>query len=202
MQPFIAISQRLATAAHNEVRECLASEWGSFFARNLASYLPLPLAYHIPFSQYAPFVQGVILSGGNDLALFCDDYLSRTRDSYERDLLEHCVKKRIPVLGICRGAQMIAQYFACEIAPLQGHIGSHKLHAQGQEFMVNSFHNYGVISLSGELESIALASDGSIEGFRHERLPIFGVMWHIERSGGMEYQGLWQRFLQALKERE
>ena len=73
---------------------------------------------------------------------------------------------------------------------------------QGRSYRVNSFHNYCVRSVSSELESIALASDGSIEGFRHERLPIFGVMWHIERSGGMEYQGLWQRFLQALKERE
>lgn len=198
---FIAITPRLAQAQHNEVRECLASEWGAFFARHLAGYLPLPLAYHIPFSQYAPFVRGVILSGGNDLARFCDDELSHKRDAYEKDLLEYCVKKRIPVLGVCRGAQMIAQYFSCEIAPLQGHIGSHKLHAQGQEFRVNSFHNYGVRSVSSELESIALASDTSIEGFRHRELAIFGVMWHIERSGGMEYEELWQSFLQALKER-
>ncbi|ETD26686.1 gamma-glutamyl-CDP-amidate hydrolase [Helicobacter canis] len=198
---FIAMTQRLVESSHKEVRECLASEWGEFFARHLASYLPLPLAYHIPFSQYAPFVRGVILSGGNDLALFCDDELSHKRDSYERAVLEYCVGHRVPVLGVCRGAQMIAQYFSCEIAPLQGHIGEHSIDVQGRSYRVNSFHNYCVRSISSELEPIALAGDTSIEAFRHRELPIFGVMWHIERSGGMEYDGLWQRFLQALKER-
>lgn len=198
---FIAMTQRLVESSHKEVRECLASEWGEFFACNLASYLPLPLAYHIPFSQYAPFVRGVILSGGNDLALFCDDELSHKRDSYERAVLEYCVEHRVPVLGVCRGAQMIAQYFSCEIVPLQGHIGEHSIDVQGRSYLVNSFHNYCVRSVSSELEPIALASDASIEAFRHRELPIFGVMWHIERSGGMEYDGLWQRFLQALKER-
>lgn len=199
---FIAMTQRLVESSYKEVRECLASEWGEFFARNLASYLPLPLAYHIPFSQYAPFVRGVILSGGNDLALFCDDELSHKRDSYERAVLEYCVGHRVPVLGVCRGAQMIAQYFSCEIAPLQGHIGEHSIDVQGRSYQVNSFHNYCVRSVSSELEPIALASDTSIEAFRHRELPIFGVMWHIERSGGMEYEELWQRFLQALKERK
>lgn len=199
---FIAMTQRLVESSYKEVRECLASEWGEFFARNLASYLPLPLAYHIPFSQYAPFVNGVILSGGNDLALFCDDELSHKRDSYERAVLEYCVGHRVPVLGVCRGAQMIAQYFSCEIAPLQGHIGEHSIDVQGRSYQVNSFHNYCVRSVSSELEPIALASDTSIEAFRHRELPIFGVMWHIERSGGMEYEELWQRFLQALKERK
>lgn len=198
---FIAMTQRLVESSYKEVRECLASEWGEFFARNLTSYLPLPLAYHIPFAQYAPFVRGVILSGGNDLALFCDDELSHKRDSYERAVLEHCVGHRVPVLGVCRGAQMIAQYFSCEIAPLQGHIGEHSIDVQGRSYRVNSFHNYCVRSISSELKPIALASDASIEAFRHRELPIFGVMWHIERSGGMEYDGLWQRFLQALKER-
>lgn len=198
---FIAMTQRLVESSHKEVRECLASEWGEFFARHLASYLPLPLAYHIPFAQYAPFVRGVILSGGNDLALFCDDELSHKRDSYERAVLEYCVGHRVPVLGVCRGAQMIAQYFFCEIAPLQGHIGEHSIDVQGRSYQVNSFHNYCVRSISSELKPIALASDASIEAFRHMELPIFGVMWHIERSGGMEYEELWQRFLQALKER-
>lgn len=198
---FIAMTQRLVESSHKEVRECLASEWGEFFARHLASYLPLPLAYHIPFAQYAPFVRGVILSGGNDLALFCDDELSHKRDSYERAVLEYCVGHRVPVLGVCRGAQMIAQYFSCEIAPLQGHIGEHSIDVQGRNYRVNSFHNYCVRSISSELKPIALASDTSIEAFRHMELPIFGVMWHIERSGGMEYDGLWQSFLQTLKER-
>lgn len=198
---FIAMTQRLVESSYKEVRECLASEWGEFFARHLTSYLPLPLAYHIPFAQYAPFVRGVILSGGNDLALFCDDELSHKRDRYERAVLEYCVGHRVPVLGVCRGAQMIAQYFSCEIAPLQGHIGEHSIDVQGRSYRVNSFHNYCVRSISSELKPIALASDASIEAFRHRELPIFGVMWHIERSGGMEYEELWQRFLQALKER-
>ncbi|MBR2494330.1 gamma-glutamyl-CDP-amidate hydrolase [Helicobacter sp.] len=198
---FIAITQRLVESSHKEVRECLASEWGEFFARNLTSYLPLPLAYHISFAQYAPFVRGVILSGGNDLACFCNDELSIKRDSYEMAVLEHCVKHRVPVLGVCRGAQMIAQYFSCEIVPLQGHIGEHSIEVQGRSYKVNSFHNYCVRSVSSELESIALASDASVEAFRHRELPIFGMMWHIERSGGMEYDELWQSFLHTLKER-
>ena len=49
------------------------------------------------------------------------------------------------------------------------------------EYEVNSYHNMSIKKLGPDLYPIAMASDGSIEGFRHKTKYIFGLMWHPER---------------------
>ena len=52
------------------------------------------------------------------------------------------------------------------------------------ELQVNSFHNNIIKQkdLGKNLESFAIANDQTIEGFYHTKLPIFGIMWHPERT--------------------
>lgn len=224
---FIAITQRLVeNSSYYEVREALSLEWGAFFKANLNGFLPLPLSYEIPFIKYVESLGdslcGVILSGGNDLGCFSDSGISKMRDSYEKGVIEACVKFRIPLLGICRGAQMIAWYFGSSLKKCSGHVGEHLVEfcesfravgaescevescgiipnksgiaksgianwQQGQneqkEYLVNSYHNFGIFTLGKDLEAVAYASDGSVEAFKHSSKNIFGIMWHIERIG-------------------
>lgn len=122
---FIAISQRLFTQEYGEVREALALEWGEFFTKYLPDFLMLPLSYAQNFERYKPFIAGVILSGGNDLSVCSDSELNRRRDDFEANIIESCIKDSIPLLGICRGAQMIAHYFNSTINRCSNHTKPH-----------------------------------------------------------------------------
>lgn len=63
---------------------------------------------------------GLILSGGVDIypEIFCDWDTPQTkgtykpeRDGFELNLLERAIKRNMPVLGVCRGLQLINVYF-------------------------------------------------------------------------------------------
>ena len=51
----------------------------------------------------------IILPGGSDL--FENDKISKTRLTIEKELIKISLKKKIPLLGICRGMQLINYYF-------------------------------------------------------------------------------------------
>ena len=204
---FIGITQRLLeNTSYYEVREALSVEWGEFFKEHLQGFLPLPLSYAIPFSDYVEslgkLLSGVLLSGGNDLNSLNPNPLSLMRDEYEREILTHCLQHNLPLLGICRGAQVVAEYFGAKLERVSGHIGSHLVLdvCNGKKFEVNSFHNYGVTSLGDSLESLAEAEDSSIEAFKNKQKSIFALMWHIEREKGMQEDRIFQEWLSQLKE--
>lgn len=142
----ITISQRLIeNENYAETREALSVEWGEFFGTHLQGFLPLPLSYAIPFLTYAKTLKeslgGVILSGGNDLASLNPNPISEMRDTYEGEIIEYCIQESLPILGICRGAQRISEYFDSTLGLLSGHIGNHQvIESQShKKFIVNSF---------------------------------------------------------------
>lgn len=199
---FIAISQRLMeNSSYVELRECLALEWGIFFNKYLKDYLPLPLSYEIDFTRYIPYISGVILSGGNDLFIIDNNKINNIRDSYEIKIIELCIAHKIPLLGICHGAQIVSSYFDSDFDRQDGHIGNHKIIADNKEYEVNSYHNYCITKLGDELESLAKCGS-TIEAFRHKRYDIYAMMWHIERECGMQYGDIFNEWLNRVKERE
>lgn len=180
----IGITQRLAIQEnYREKREILDIRWGEFCWRN--KILPIPVSYAVPIHFYLQEIDGVILSGGNDLSSVCDDECSLQRDIYERDVISQCLEKRIPLLGICRGAQLIAEYFHSKIVKVNGHIAPHQIvwHDNHQSLQVNSYHYYAIKRLGCDLRAMATSCDGYIEAFVHKQYPIFGAMWHPEREG-------------------
>ncbi|MBT0822735.1 gamma-glutamyl-gamma-aminobutyrate hydrolase family protein, partial [Campylobacter lari] len=126
------------------------------------------------FKLYAPHLKGVILSGGNDLNSLNPSELSFKRDAYETKIISYCFKKNLPLLGICRGAQMIAQHFNSTLKPCQNHIGSHQITTKKGKFEVNSFHNFCIENLGENLKALAFTKDQSIEAFRHKKKHIYG----------------------------
>ena len=125
---YIAISQRLySMKEYNEIRESLAIDWGQFFAIHLHDFLMLPLSYKQDIAPYLPDIAGVILSGGNDLSVCNETPLNKERDIFETNLIDLCIKDSIPLLGVCRGAQMIAYYFNSQITPCKNHVGLHEV---------------------------------------------------------------------------
>ena len=95
-----------------ERRDCLDQMWSKFLARIGFRILPVPNNLKNPISWISPFeVNGLVLTGGNDLSHVESSLtIAPERDRTEFMLLDWAVKKNIPVIGVCRGAQIMNQY--------------------------------------------------------------------------------------------
>ena len=123
----------------------------------------------------------LLLSGGNDIGSV------PLRDLTENYLLSWAEKNRLPVLGICRGMQMIGVWGGGQLIQQEGHVGTrHKLQVNGMKdewsVSVNSFHNHALIKCPNQFITLASSEEGSLEAMKHEELPWEAWMWHPERE--------------------
>lgn len=202
----IAISQRAAHATqYVEPRDGLAREWATLVARTLPDALLFPIPNHAGMvdawlGTVAPDL--VVLSGGDDWG---DD---PPRDEVERALFEWCRVVDRPVLGVCRGMQVLnlflgGQHISHSLAHHEvavEHRGApHAVEpanplppvlaeiAGALPATVNSYHG-NVIEARALAESLvpfALAPDGTVEAYasRAGVLPrCVGLQWHPERA--------------------
>lgn len=119
------------------------------------------------------------------------------RDALEFAALETALRRGLPVLGICRGCQLLNVALG---GTLHQDIPDHtaldedvdRLHPSrtvdpvltalyGEEFIVNSSHHQAVDRPGEGFRPVQWAPDGTVEAIRHETLPLFGVQWHPER---------------------
>jgi putative glutamine amidotransferase len=181
--------------------------------------LPLILPYvREGLDEIVGLVDGLILSGGADIhpARYGDRdihpatyEINDERDDFEIGLVELALEADKPLLGICRGVQVLnvalggtlyqdipeqlgravlhRQQEAQIPASDAGHIvtvasGSALETAIGEDALpVNSFHHQGVRDLAPSLEATAFSADGLIEAVQHRDNPaVLGVQWHPE----------------------
>ncbi len=196
MHPLIRVAVTMRCVQDREtaeMRDALSHDWARLLVRMGTVPVPLPNSLRDPVAALRGVgAQALLLTNGEDLG--------RTpRDRTERRLLDYAVRARLPVLGVCRGLQMINRYFGGDVIPLAGrrfgpHVAvRHHVHIVGplervlrvDRLRVNSFHNHGVVmdGVAGPLVPGAVARDGCIEAVRHRSLPIWAIQWHPERPG-------------------
>lgn len=199
------ISQRNQKSKHNASVDALENNYVTYLERFGIKLLPIPNTTKNLNSYFNEFhVHGIILTGGEDIseALYnnTNEKIS-VREVIEKKLLEIAVRRKIPVLGICRGMQFINVFFKGKlIKNIKEEIGDKIQHVAanhtvkildnklikplGREIEVNSYHNQGIDSdsLSAELKLFAQTFDGIIEGLYHPKFPIAGIQWHLERK--------------------
>jgi len=170
----------------------------------------------VSLRAYAEALDGLVLQGGNDVApeTYGETALQpqwsgdRVRDLYEIELFESFVAVGKPVLGICRGCQLINvalggtlyQDIATQVPESIAHVDAgmydKQLHTMdivagtrlaslypGQtQAAVNSIHHQAVKALGNELEVEAIAvPDGMVEAIRWKGPSyVFGMQWHPE----------------------
>lgn len=154
-------------------------------------------------------VAGLVLTGGGDVspARYGQPNqgsrgIASDRDQTEWSLLDLARERGWPVLGICRGFQVLNLYLGGSlIQDLPAHGGRFLVHDSdephavrlvdpaisallGAEMLLtNTYHHQGVTAgeLAPGLVPFAVCADGVIEGVRHCTWPLLAVQWHPER---------------------
>ena len=190
----VLITQRVDfVGAYEEHRDALDQRWIDLLlqANLIPTIVPNNIEYVEHLIRHAAF-EGVVLTGGNSLER--NDGDSRSRDAVESGILDHAIRQGIPVLGVCRGMQVIQSFFKVQLHKVSNHVASrHTLqkieHGKLSKLLdemgtVNSYHNYGSLASNRvePLRNLAKSPDGNIEAVEHVYLPIYGIMWHPERE--------------------
>ena len=151
---------------------------------------------------------GLLLPGGGDIdpvyygeEMNGSDEPDRELDKAQRDILDAFVKAKKPILGICRGMQLINIYFGGslhqDLVTRDIHTrknGNDSIHSvksveegnlfekfYGKTFNINSAHHQGTKKLGKGLKEVLRSEDGVCEAVIHEELPIIATQFHPER---------------------
>lgn len=180
----VAVSQRIYyDRARQETWDALDQKLESWLSSMLL--LPFPVPNSLSSTELVDWISklspnGIVLSGGNDIGEH------KKRDQTERLLINFAEKKSLPLVGICRGMQMVAQYFGSEIVTVDGHVKTQHaidiINGKALPLRVNSFHNLGIPEVYSPLRATAMSEDGFVEAAEHSSLPWELFMWHPERE--------------------
>lgn len=170
----ILISQRdYQIPPNNFMFDCLERSWYSF----LGNHHLIPHGNTRKVDDTIEF-DCLVLSGGSD---------SIARNITENALFYHAIKLKKPILGVCHGAFAVNELTNgvnqtnWDLVPAHDH-KNHDVTMDGKKVLVNSYHGQTIIQLGKSMIPLAIHEpDNTIEAFRHEHLPIFGIVWHPER---------------------
>jgi putative glutamine amidotransferase len=159
-------------------------------------------------------LDGLLLSGGGDVdpANYGEATSPESggidpgRDAWEIALVRQALQMGVPVLGVCRGCQVLNVAYGGTLvqhlptrSPLPHLVLARESVAHGvrvepgtqlfavegtTEIDVNSVHHQAVDTLGECLRSTAWAEDGTIEAIEHLTEPAIGVQWHPENLLG------------------
>lgn len=209
-KPRIGIS-----ANHKDDLSCIADTYVNSVVKAGGAPVLIPvITDEEALTEIIDSLDGLIMSGGGDInPLFLHEEpipqlqdVDSVRDQYDLLILRLATDRQLPVMGICRGHQLINVFFG---GTIYQDINSQKpgvlKHSQSmprtqashsvkitdgtklskildgaETLQVNSFHHQAVKDVAPEFVSSAVAPDGINEGIEHPERDIFSVQWHPE----------------------
>lgn len=169
-------------------------------------------------------LDGILLSGGGDMhpRYYNEEPIPENgtpdelRDRYDVTLIKSAVEYQLPVLGICRGMQVINTVFGGSLYQdinVQYADKQPMCHSQNEErsvttqtasvvadsllysivscntLPINSIHHQAVKRIADGFRAVAFADDGICEAIESLYYPILGVQWHPEHLSGADAAG-------------
>ena len=199
------------TALHGEEVDVHLSEYPKVLER--AGALPVQLTRNTDPVAIVQRLDGLVMTGGADPdpALYGEDphpelgKVERGRDDWELALIRAALDARIPMLCVCRGAQLLnialggtlVQHLdapqhngwdrprtdrchTVRVAP-----GSRAAELYGPQTATNSLHHQAVGRIGEGVVVTGTAEDGVVEAFEVAGRPeVFAVQWHPEMLSG------------------
>ncbi len=185
------------------------------YIKAISSYaIPVIIPYETNFKHISENIDGVLLTGGGDPdpALWGEKpikecgMICKERDRFEKEIILSAYEKNIPLLGICRGAQMIAASLggtllqdikACypdkneHMQTASRHCPTHIILLNYASLLytisekhynkVNSFHHQAIDNIPPGFIISAVSEDGITEAIECPLKSFFmGVQWHPE----------------------
>ena len=213
-RPLIGLTGRRKSAASivgtPESLRGLEGDWYyADYARGVMEAGGLPV--HLPLDAdprwFDGYLDGIVLSGGADVDPLHYGAqpdpetvgVEPERDDFELRLVGMAIESETPVLGVCRGLQIlnvatggslhqhVPDHARYDVGPdrlvheVDFVAGSELARIYGPRADVNSLHHQTVDRLGdGWTVTAHDPTDGTVEGFEHERLPIIAIQWHPE----------------------
>jgi len=171
-------------------------------------------------TDYINMIDGIIFSGGEDISpgLYNEknagltENINPLRDKMEFSAIEAALNKKIPILGICRGMQILNVFFGgnlfqdissqhhseikhANILKIRSELHhditvnekTHLMKVTGlNTIQVNSRHHQGIKNPAGNFTISAMASDGIIEAIEDINNDIVAIQWHPENIADTE----------------
>ena len=183
-------------------------------------------------------VDGIIMTGGVDVHPFRFNEepiekigtISAERDDFDFTVMKYAAEMNKPILGICRGIQVINVYFGGTLIqdiPSQRssnilhsqtaeyHVATHKIQIVkdsiiydmlGENSEVNSFHHQAIDKLAKDFKVTATAKDGIVETIEYKKKDSFilGIQWHPElmSAKNVKMQNIFDMFVEVCKSRK
>ncbi len=176
-------------------------------------------------------IDGIVVQGGIDVSPLTygenptveslDFHL--TRDQFELKLIEKALERKIPILGICRGLQIINVYFGGTLHQHLSYENAEVIHHRnkviketkhfistkegsivnrclGKRPIVNSLHHQGIKDLGRDLIATSHADDGLIESIEYAGdAYLHGVQFHPEQMTGEGAKRIFQDFFEEVE---
>jgi putative glutamine amidotransferase len=166
---------------------------------------------------------GVLLIGGGDIARESfaaageTDAVDPERDDFESALVNGARERRLPLLGMCRGAQQLNVTLGGSLRRVHDHRQQEDLAQPTQavsitsgsrmggvftmgEVKVNSFHRWAVDRTGKGLTAVATSADGVVEGIESTtEWWALGVQWHAELLDDPQSHSLFDGFVAVMR---
>lgn len=180
--------------------------------QKVKNYCKVADYYNIKWDLYNPNTNlesydGLLLPGGYDIdpSLYGEapdetvTKFDKEFDQLQLNILDYFVQNKKPVIGICKGLQIINVYFGGTlIQDIKSNIkhrnadfndsyhlvnnSDYMEELYGKESLINSMHHQAIKKIGNGLIAVSHSDDQIIEAVRHQSLPIYAVQWHPERT--------------------
>lgn len=194
----VLFSQRMDyVESHDEWRDTIDQRISQWIER--LGGLPIAMPNHLKnpsvyITQINPDI--IVLTGGNTVSSSLYESEGKREATYVRDLTEqhlvnYAMDSHLPIIGICRGFQMINVHFGGTLNACINHVATRhlvRLEDEEKEYEVNSYHGQGVLKegIASDLKILAISEDHLIEAVTHKTYPILGIQWHPEREEALK----------------